>query len=89
MSSEQAGGDMHPGAVLFETLTGEVPHAGPTVQAVIAKVTTIEKRSATAVRPSQPAHIAASVGRALDCAPGSRFARRGRIHRGTRHATRR
>ena len=41
-------------AVLFETLTGEVPHAGPTVQAVIARVTTIEKRSATAVRPPNP-----------------------------------
>ena len=41
-------------AVLFETLTGEVPHAGPTAQAVIAKVTTIEKRSVTAVRPPNP-----------------------------------
>ena len=59
--------------MLFETPTGEVPHAGPTAQVVIAKVTTIEPRSVTAVGPSVPAHIAASVGRAPDGAPGSRF----------------
>ena len=36
-------------AVLVETLTGKVPHAGPTAQAVIARVVTIEVQSVIAI----------------------------------------
>jgi serine/threonine-protein kinase len=83
MSPEQAAGEREIderadiyalGTVLFEMLAGEVPHAGPTSQAVIAKVMTMEARTITSVRPSVPASVAEAIRCALSRAPDDRFA---------------
>jgi eukaryotic-like serine/threonine-protein kinase len=83
MSPEQAAGEKHIdaradiyalGAVLFEMLAGEVPHAGPTAQAVIARVMSSEARAVTSVRPSVPAHVGNAVRIALARTPQERFA---------------
>jgi serine/threonine protein kinase len=83
MSPEQAAGEKHIdaradiyalGAVLFEMLAGEVPHAGPTAQMVIARVMSSEARAVTSVRPSVPAHVGDAVRIALSRTPQERFA---------------
>lgn len=83
MSPEQAAGEKHIdaradiyalGAVLFEMLAGEVPHAGPTAQVVIARVMSSEARAVTSVRPSVPAHVGDAVRIALSRTPQERFA---------------
>jgi eukaryotic-like serine/threonine-protein kinase len=83
MSPEQASGEKHIdgradvyalGAVLFEMLAGEVPHAGPTAQSVIARVMTTEARPITNLRPSVPAHVADTIACALARVPEQRFA---------------
>jgi serine/threonine-protein kinase len=83
MSPEQAAGEREIdgradiyalGTLLFEMLAGEVPHAGPTAQAVIAKVMTTEARVITTVRPSVPARVADAIRKALSRAPEDRYA---------------
>src|SRR5882672_3911748 len=73
MSPEQATGDRvidgrtdiySLAAVLYEMLTGEPPHTGSTVQAIIARVITDKPRSARASRETVPDYVDA----ALDCA---------------------
>ena len=82
MSPEQATGDRDVdgrsdiyslACVLYEMLSGEPPHTGPTVQAVIAKVVTDRPRPITELRDTVPHHVAASVHKALAKLPADRF----------------
>jgi serine/threonine-protein kinase len=82
MSPEQAAGDREVdgradlyslGAVLYEMLTGEPPHSGPTVQAVMARLLTDDPRPVTELRKAVPRHVAAAVHRALEKLPADRF----------------
>src|ERR1043166_2665867 len=66
MSPEQATGDRtidgrtdiySLGAVLYEMLTGEPPHAGTTAQAIIAKVITDKPRSIRLTRDTVPPYV--------------------------------
>jgi tetratricopeptide (TPR) repeat protein len=69
------------GAVLYEMLTGEAPHAGATAQAVIAKVLTERPTPIRTLRHSVPEHIENAVARALAKAPADRFASAGELVR--------
>jgi serine/threonine-protein kinase len=83
MSPEQATGDRDLdarsdvyslGAMMYEMLTGDPPHVGNTVQAIIASVVTEEPRPITARRPTVPPNVNAAVHRALHKLPADRFA---------------
>ena len=83
MSPEQATGDRTVdartdiyslGAVTYEMLAGEPPHAGPTAQSIIAKLMTEEVRPLTILRRSVPPHVDAAVRHALEKLPADRFA---------------
>ena len=93
MSSEQAGGDMHPEPCSSKTLTGEVPHAGPTAQAVIARVVMIEAQSVIAIfhrgLPLRARAYCNIYGPRARWRSRQSLRQRRRIHRGTPHATRR
>ena len=82
MSPEQATGDRAVdgrtdiyslGAMLYEMLVGDPPHAASTSQAIIAKVLTERPRSVRASRPNVPPHIEAAISRALEKLPADRF----------------
>jgi serine/threonine-protein kinase len=62
------------GAVLYEMLVGEPPFAGPTAQAIIARVLTEEPRSLVLQRRTIPPHVEAAVFKALAKLPADRFA---------------
>src|SRR5439155_5882156 len=83
MSPEQATGDRaidgrsdiySLAAVSYEMLTGDPPHTGSTMQAVIARVLTERPRAVRAVRPSVPEHAAFAIERALEKLPADRWA---------------
>jgi Tol biopolymer transport system component/tRNA A-37 threonylcarbamoyl transferase component Bud32 len=61
------------GCVLYEMLSGEPPFAGPTAQAIIARVLTEEPRSLTIQRRTIPPHVEAAVQKALAKLPADRF----------------
>jgi serine/threonine-protein kinase len=61
------------GCVLYEMLTGEPPFTGPTAQAIIARVMTVEPRSLTLQRKTIPPHVEAAVITALAKLPADRF----------------
>jgi len=63
------------GCVLYEMLSGEPPFAGPTAQAIIARVLTEEPRSLTLQRRTVPPHVEATILRALAKLPADRFQR--------------
>jgi Tol biopolymer transport system component len=61
------------GCVLYEMLTGEPPHSGPTAQAIVAKVLTDEPRPLVQLRKSVPGHVEDAVLTALAKLPADRF----------------
>jgi serine/threonine-protein kinase len=61
------------GCVLYEMLTGDPPHTGPTAQAILMRILTEQPRPVTDVRRSVPAHIAGAVARAIEKLPADRF----------------
>jgi serine/threonine-protein kinase len=83
MSPEQATGereldarsDLYSlGAVVYEMLVGEPPHTGNTVQAIIAKVVSVEPQPVSNVRHSVPSNVEVAVLCALAKTPADRFA---------------
>ena len=82
MSPEQATGDRELdrrsdtyslACVLYEMLTGDPPHTGSTVQALIAKVVTDRARPVREIRDTVPTHVEAVLDRALEKLPADRF----------------
>jgi serine/threonine-protein kinase len=65
------------GCVVYEMLTGEPPHSGPTAQAVVAKVLTDEPRPLVQLRKSVPEHVDDAVLTALAKLPADRFSTAG------------
>ena len=82
MSPEQATGDRELdarsdvyslGAVVYEMLTGDPPHTGNTMQAIVAKVLTEDPTPITRTRNLVPPNVDAAVQRALAKTPADRF----------------
>ncbi|MDH3290923.1 MAG: protein kinase [Gemmatimonadota bacterium] len=82
MSPEQATGDRELdarsdvyslGAMVYEMLSGEPPHHGNTVQAIIARILSEDPPPVSRQRPAVPAHVDAAVRKALDKTPADRF----------------
>jgi serine/threonine-protein kinase len=82
MSPEQATADKHItnrsdiyslGSVMYEMLTGEPPHTGASVQAIILKIVSDEVRPVREVRRAVPPHVAAAVAKAVEKLPADRF----------------
>ncbi len=62
------------GCVLYEMLTGEPPFTGITAQAIVARVVTESPRLLIPQRHTIPAHVEASVLKAIEKLPADRFA---------------
>jgi Tol biopolymer transport system component len=82
MSPEQATADKHItnrsdiyslGSVLYESLTGEPPHTGPSAQVIILKIVSDVARPIRELRKAVPPHVAAAVAMALEKLPADRF----------------
>ena len=82
MSPEQATGDRvidrrsdiySLAALTYEMLTGEPPHTGSTMQAIIARVLTDRPRSVRATRPNLPEYVEVAIDRALEKLPADRW----------------
>jgi Protein kinase domain len=82
MSPEQAGGsrdldgrsDLYSlGCVLYETLAGEPPFTGPTVESLVRQHLAAEPPNIANIRPSVPSWVAAALQRALAKTPADRF----------------
>jgi len=65
------------GAMVYESLAGEPPHSGPTVQAVIAKLISEPPTRIRVVRDAVPQHVETAVLKALAKVPSDRFASAG------------
>jgi len=83
MSPEQAAGDREVdarsdiyslGAMVYESLTGDPPHTGNTVQAIVAKVLSEEPMAISRTRHTVPPQVEAAVHKALAKVPADRFA---------------
>jgi len=83
MSPEQATGDREIdarsdvyslGAVVYEMLTGDPPHTGNTMQAIVAKVLTETPIPISRMRDMIPPNVEDAVQRALAKSPADRFA---------------
>jgi len=61
------------GCVLYEMLTGDPPHTGPSAQQIIKKIATDIVRPLTDLRESVPANVAAATAKALERLPADRF----------------
>jgi serine/threonine-protein kinase len=84
MSPEQAAGDpavdarsdiYSLGAITYEMLTGDPPHAATSVQGAIAKILSEKPSPISQSRDLVPANVDATVRRALAKSPADRFAR--------------
>lgn len=82
MSPEQATADKHItnrsdiyalGSVLYELLTGEPPHTGPSAQAIILKIVSDVARPVRELRKAVPRNVADAVATALEKIPADRF----------------
>ncbi len=82
MSPEQATADKHIsnrsdiyslGSVLYELLTGEPPHTGPSAQAIILKIVSDVARPVRELRKAVPPNVAAAVATSLEKFPADRF----------------
>jgi eukaryotic-like serine/threonine-protein kinase len=82
MSPEQAAADKHItnrsdiyslGSVLYEMLTGEPPHSGPSPQAIVMQIVSHEPRPVRQLRKSVPPNVEAAVEMALEKLPADRF----------------
>jgi serine/threonine-protein kinase len=82
MSPEQATADKHIthrsdiyslGSVLYEMLTGEPPHTGASVQAIILKIVADDARPVRELRRAVPPHVAAAVAKSVEKLPADRF----------------
>jgi serine/threonine-protein kinase len=69
------------GCVIYEMLTGEPLFAGPTSQAVVARIVSEEPRGLRAVRPDVPAMFEVALRRALAKRPEGRPASAGELMR--------
>ena len=59
--------------VLYEMLAGQPPFTGPTGESLVHQHLSVEPRSVSDLRPTVPAGIARTVGRALAKTPADRF----------------
>jgi serine/threonine-protein kinase len=82
MSPEQATGDRELdarsdiyslGAVVYEMLTGEPPHSGKSVQAIVAKILSERPSPISQTRDLVPPNVDAAVQKALAKSPADRF----------------
>jgi TolB-like protein/Flp pilus assembly protein TadD len=82
MSPEQAAGstdldgrsDLYSlGCVLYEMLAGQPPFTGPTAESLVHQHLAAAPPSITGIRPAVPAHVAATLERALAKSPADRF----------------
>jgi serine/threonine-protein kinase len=60
-------------SMLYEMLTGDPPHTGPSAQAIIMKIVTDQVRPVRELRKSVPSHVAVAVAKALEKVPADRF----------------
>ena len=61
------------GCVLYEMLVGEAPFAGPTPQAIVARMLTEQPRGLMVQRQTVPPHVEAATFKALQKLPADRF----------------
>ena len=62
------------GAMTYEMLAGEPPFTGPTAQAILSKVLTVDPKPPRELRRSIPLHVQSAVLTALEKLPADRFA---------------
>jgi TolB-like protein/tRNA A-37 threonylcarbamoyl transferase component Bud32 len=82
MSPEQALGGLNVdgrsdlyslGCVLYELLAGQPPFTGPTIQSLVHQHASVPAPDILNIRPGVPAHVAATLQRALSKTPADRF----------------
>ena len=82
MSPEQAAADRDLSArsdvyslacVLYEMLSGQPPHTGPTAQSILVRILTENPRPVSEARPTVPKHLRAVVAKGLEKLPADRF----------------
>jgi eukaryotic-like serine/threonine-protein kinase len=76
------------GAVLYEMLTGEPPHTGATVQAVIARLLTERPTHPRTIRDAVPECLDAVVMKALERTPADRYRSAAELSRALKQASR-
>ncbi len=59
--------------VLYEMLSGDPPHTGPTAQAILVRILTENPRSVSEARTAVPPHVTAVLAKALEKLPADRF----------------
>ncbi len=59
--------------VLYEMLSGDPPHTGPSAQAILVRILTENPRSVSEARTAVPPHVAAVLAKALEKLPADRF----------------
>jgi len=59
--------------VLYEMLSGDPPHTGPTAQAILVRILTDQPRPVSETRTAVPPHVGAALMKALEKLPADRF----------------